>query len=257
MEWFCLTSELSAVVLSRVSQYNNGLVVTASYLDSDWQGLVKVIITNVSGRTVRLRFGHDIARLFLFRSINGSADKSGVREQGSHYGTAWATLLKDEGDPFPIGGQRGVRFREEALRNANQIAKDYVGPALITLLVGAVAAGWKVYSAAERAISTRDRVSAVERALTRAGASAPQSGITTIMVPAGRAVNTATVQLPPSTRVRPAGPFLQVQARSPQGARASGRIAGNGNRAALVLTARLDHKHRKAQHVDVQWLVIP
>ena len=85
----------AALLVSKVT--NEGLRVQTSYVDPGWEGIVLMMISNLSDTPRLLRFGHELARMFFFRTY-----KSGKRKNESiaHREMPWHRILID-GAPFP------------------------------------------------------------------------------------------------------------------------------------------------------------
>lgn len=133
-----------ALIVGRVSNYNNGLVVTTSYLDSGWQGLIKLHVINTSRRSVRLRLGMDIARLFFEQTPGATEDTRAVAEQGSHYGSTWSHIHSEGADPFPHKPEPRVHGVGVTLSKANDFLQRYAGFGLLALLIAIGGAGYSM-----------------------------------------------------------------------------------------------------------------
>lgn len=191
-----LGSSLSAFIVGRVSNYNNGLVVTTSYLDSGWQGLIKLHVINTSRRSVRLRLGMDIARLFFDETPGASANTSAVAEQGSHYGSTWSHILSDGADPFPQRPEPRVRGISTALSTTNDFLQRYAGFGALALLLAVGAAGLSLYSNFQDVVVGAREAEELSSVVSEMSRSATLHGWAEIQVGAGESQASIEVPLP-------------------------------------------------------------
>jgi deoxycytidine triphosphate deaminase len=75
-EWIALPSDNVCFIESRVSNYDKGLIVASTYLDSLWRGIVKLHITNTSGRRQWIRPGDEVARMVIAAAEDVGADNT-------------------------------------------------------------------------------------------------------------------------------------------------------------------------------------
>lgn len=189
-----LGSSVSAFIVGRVSNYNNGLVVTTSYLDSGWQGLIKLHVINTSRRSVRLWLGMDIARLFFDETPGASANTSSVAEQGSHYGSTWSHILSDGADPFPQRPEPRVHGVSAALSTSNDFLQRYAGFGALALLLAVGAAGFSLYSNMQDVVVGARKAEELSSAVSDMTLSATQHGWVEIQVDAGE--SQASIEVP-------------------------------------------------------------
>jgi dUTPase len=257
-EWLQLPDDIVALIISRVSHYNNGLVVSASYLDSTWEGLVKLHITNFSGRTIRIQLGSELARLFLLTASDGSPDDHSVARQGIHYGITWPRILEDGIDPFPVSSFPREPFASARLRNTNELLKNYAGYGLLTLLILGGAAATQLYYRLSTASNVARRTSAIERTLGDLRNRQLVSGTETVTVKPGARTAISDITLPATLRGHLGSAFVLANAQdAAKEARVSASLVQVGNSPALRLDVHVTRSTQAQTTVNVQWLVAP
>lgn len=96
---------LGALILPRLTLATAGLVVTPSYIDPWWDGILVLHLSNQSGRRVDLRFGEAIAACRFYK-VTGQplpeTFKDEFAEKSHHYGLTWKQILSSDRDPFPL-----------------------------------------------------------------------------------------------------------------------------------------------------------
>lgn len=189
-EWIELPPNVEGLIVSRVGDYNSGLIAAGSYVDSTWRGLIKVCLTNQSKRAVQLYTGLEIGRLFIFGTERPTENDHGVTKDSGHYEKTWESILNEKIDPFPQSRQAPSKFNAARIRNLNEVVKNYVAIPLSALLAGICILG---YRAAEDLAST-ERIQQSVAALQQAS---PISGLQSVVVQSGKTVGSARALLPP------------------------------------------------------------
>lgn len=102
-EWIKLDQKNSIQIISKVSNYAKGLSVTASFVDSQWKGLVQLMITNLSSEPHPIKMGDEIASAFFYE-LNGELTALGDdhAKDADHSGRDWFSIIQDCDDPFSI-----------------------------------------------------------------------------------------------------------------------------------------------------------
>lgn len=81
------------LVLSRVSHEENGLMVSSTYVDPNWKGVLQLVITNRSETPQLLQEYCEIANLIIF---NMSAPvEASKEEKNGHFGLTWEGISKN------------------------------------------------------------------------------------------------------------------------------------------------------------------
>ncbi|WP_141578812.1 hypothetical protein [Actinomadura sp. WMMA1423] len=254
-----LPPDVIGLIVGRVSTYNNGLVTATSYLDSGWDGLVKLHLINTSQRPLRLYLGMEIARLFLDRTANASLDTSRVGQQGVHFGLTWTRILDDKIDPFPQASSPRKWRLTTGVSAVNELLQRYAGLGLIALALSGLGAAGKVYidirdtlSQANSLRQTRDAVTEIRRALVVSGAAS-------VKIPRGEQVATSVVTVPNGSLYRGRQSNGLVFLRdAPGGSTASATIEqGDGGRVLLRISVQLKHPAQDLLDIIVNWTYLP
>lgn len=90
------------VIFSRVSLEEMGLVVSPSYIDPNWTGVLQLIVTNNSENTLLLQEHCEIANLVIFKMDIKENDS--INNRNNHYGVTWETI--SENPVFPKWNDR-------------------------------------------------------------------------------------------------------------------------------------------------------
>ena len=254
-----LAPDLAALIVGRVSSYNNGLVTASSFLDSGWEGLIKLHLINTSRKPVRLQLGMEIGRLFLFRTADASSDTSTVSQQGIHYGLTWARVLDDEIDPFPQSpAPPGVRI-QAGLSRANELLQKYAGVGLVALVIALGVGAFRVYGEVSSALEMREDVGAIKESIQLLQTQQPSGGVVTVKVAAGRSTGQARVTLPNGTLYRGASSVAWCSSRDlATGGSPTCTIerAPDGS-LVLVIEATTSSTASRAVGFNVNWLYAP
>lgn len=81
------------LILSRVSLEETGLVVSQSYIDPNWDGVLQLIITNHSESPQILQEHCEIANLVLFKMEHPAHTTS--QKKNEHYGVTWEVIAEN------------------------------------------------------------------------------------------------------------------------------------------------------------------
>jgi deoxycytidine triphosphate deaminase len=255
-EWLRLPGNLVGFIVSRVAHYENGLLVAASHVDSTWEGIVKLHLTNFSGRTVHLRLGAELARLFLFKTEDQSVDDHAVPRHEIHYGLTWPRVLGDEIDPFSHSSSRTVSFRVARLRNTNELLKNYAGYGLLTLLIAGLGAGMNLYTKVSEPLELPPKVAAVASDVNRLKEDAIQSGVESVLIRAGSASAKGEIELPAGFTNSPS--FISAQGRNTtKEVVVTPTLQRRSGKQFLVVSVVLPQAVHADTDIDVQWLVAP
>ena len=85
------------MILSRVSLEERGLVVSQSYVDPNWSGVLQLIVTNNSEKKQLLQEGCEIANLIIIKMSGSTPNPSVPRNE--HYNVSWQTIHADTSFP--------------------------------------------------------------------------------------------------------------------------------------------------------------
>jgi dUTPase len=107
-EQVALGSHTGAITLPRLSHGTAGLVLSASYIDPYWDGILVLQMVNLAARPFELAFGEKFA-VTRFYDIQGPPLPIELRtrfaQKSHHYGLSWERILSSDADPFPLRKQ--------------------------------------------------------------------------------------------------------------------------------------------------------
>ena len=83
-------AEYFGVILSRVSLEETGIVVSQSYIDPNWDGVLQLIVTNNSESPKLLQEHCEIANLVIFK-MDQPAKRTSLNKN-DHYAVTWETI---------------------------------------------------------------------------------------------------------------------------------------------------------------------
>lgn len=81
------------LALSRVSHEETGLIVSSTYVDPNWMGVLQLVITNRSETPQLLQEYCEIANLIIFKMSAPAAIPKG--DKNGHYGLKWEIISKN------------------------------------------------------------------------------------------------------------------------------------------------------------------
>jgi hypothetical protein len=124
IESVSLDGSLGAITLPRLSHATAGLVLSPSYIDPCWRGVLVLNLINQTRKPIEIRFGERIAQT-LFYEVDGEPLPDGFRNEfarkSHHYGLDWERV-EGGGDPFPLRkGPVPSRFQSELERVARVV----------------------------------------------------------------------------------------------------------------------------------------
>ena len=258
-EYVELSSDLVGFVVSRVSNFNSGLVVTATYLDSCWHGLIKLHLVNLGGRAVRVRMGDEVARLFFSATPDASDDDYSVPKQGIHFGLTWQKILADRFDPFPKSGGEGPAFRTAKLHNTNELLKNYLGYGAVAVLVAGVGLGGRLYLEARDSLHLSDQVTGLVDRTDDLESARTVSGSETIDIARGHRSGTVEVALDTNTVTRGDQSFVlaRVDDIAAPDASVTGELRRGSEGGVLVLSAQLPAPAPRDLTIVTEWMIVP
>jgi deoxycytidine triphosphate deaminase len=252
-----LGSEYVALILGRVSSYSSGLITTASYVDSTWDGLVELHLMNTSKRPVRLHLGTEIGRLFLFQSLEGSLDGASVSRQGLHYGFTWARILAGELDPFLQGPVGRARSLTPPVHVLNDLVQRYAGLGLLALLVLAVGTGARLYTKVSDALDIKPTVKAHDTSIAVLRQHAPMTGTESVAVGANQQMAQVEVKLG-TVAYNGAASYAATSLRENSAqANAYPTVVSRNGGVFLIVTVKPDAATNAPRMFDVNWIYVP
>ena len=91
----------AAFIFSRVSHFSRGLSIHPTYIQSSWEGILKIQATNISKNPITIELGQPIGGAFFFNCSSNSSNENA--NEAHHHGLGWNRLLSVGGihtDPF-------------------------------------------------------------------------------------------------------------------------------------------------------------
>lgn len=86
-------SDYFGLILSRVSLEETGLLISYSYIDPNWDGVLQLVVTNTSEAPKLMQEHCEIANLILFK-MDRSAARVAQNHNG-HYGVSWDLICNN------------------------------------------------------------------------------------------------------------------------------------------------------------------
>lgn len=148
-EWIRLDTKTYLNVFSKVSNYSKGLSITATFLDSQWQGLIQMLVTNNSDKHHSIKVGDEIASAFFIKLEGAETEKGDEHaSDASHYKNDWQTIMQEKRDPFsPEKKEKAVPSVKNNIINFLKKYKSYIiGFFTSGAALSIFAIGFKFYS---------------------------------------------------------------------------------------------------------------
>lgn len=260
-----LGSDVCALVVPRLALATAGLVVTTSYVDAYWDGLLVLNVVNTGGRPVELRFGEAFAQAFFFK-LQGPHLSHEVQARfvakSHHYGMTWTSILGSDRDPIPLrkhpqyGLFRRYDWTMAALWKRAVSALAFVGIPVMVLVTALIMLG-RLQDRLDQLSSVQQSQSAIASDIAELRTEArndPVSGRSTAIIKAGETTAQTTSDLPPMTdsdRVA-----LATLVPSDPQVSADARIVGTRGASSLLITIRTADATRNDRSFDVVWAVL-
>jgi dUTPase len=200
-EKVALGSHTGAITLPRLSHATAGLVLSPSYIDPYWNGILVLQMVNLSSRPFELTFGEKFA-ITRFYDLQGNPLPAHFRtrfaEKSHHYGLSWERVLTSDADPFPLRKQPVPSLLNRSDWTARELASRY-GKALsvagvsVAVLVTALLSIGRLQDRLDMLADLRQRQEAQTEQLQKATSELrelsqrqPRVGVATVMFPAGK-----------------------------------------------------------------------
>lgn len=104
-----LGADYFGLLLSRVSLEETGLIVSQSYIDPNWEGVLQLVVTNNSETPKLLQEHCEIANLVLFKMDQPVKERS--QKRNDHYAVTWKTICDNPMYPKWQDRKRSLFFR--------------------------------------------------------------------------------------------------------------------------------------------------
>lgn len=147
IEYIALGKKLGAITLPRLTHATAGIVLSASYVDPYWNGIMVFHMVNLSGEPFRLTIGEKIGACHFYEVDQTDLnDEFRVRfsQKSHHYGQRWREILAGDSDPFPMRKRPAPtesRFASAfgwARTNVKRIVLAFGGATAVTAIVGGI-----------------------------------------------------------------------------------------------------------------------
>lgn len=96
-EAIALGSDYFGLLLSRVSFEETGLIISQSYIDPNWEGVLQLVVTNNSETPQILQEHCEIANLVLLKMEQRAEETT--QKRNDHYGITWETICNNPNYP--------------------------------------------------------------------------------------------------------------------------------------------------------------
>lgn len=164
-----LDGSVGAITLPRLTHATAGLVLSPSYIDPFWHGVLVLNLVNQNRKSIEIRFGERIAQTFFFELDGPPLPDSFARDfesKSHHYGMSWARI-EDGGDPFPLRkGPVPSRRRAQAEQIGRLVFNRLTAAGLGVVVIAGVLIGFgQLSEKVSRIDDLEQRVTVVERKL--------------------------------------------------------------------------------------------
>lgn len=266
-----LTSDVAATILPRLSLANSGIMVSPTYIDPCWDGILQLHIQNQSPHSYELSVGEKVA-ICRFYPLEGRAtptDCETFPRKSHHYGLGWETILGSDRDPFPFRKQRasdsGVLARVSnagtwLLRNWQKMLTG----AFLAGLIGSVVWLYAVIEDLSELQAQASKVTELERQLAeqdsrlgRLEEIRPLSGSTSVIVPSGQRSGSILLELPVGNANSSALAFAQTAPIGSVKVEAQLTQASSVSNWQLRITVTQLEGSNSSQEYEVTYVVIP
>ncbi|MDM8540784.1 hypothetical protein QUF90_06820 [Desulfococcaceae bacterium HSG9] len=265
-EWIKIDRRITGIILSRVTNYSKGLHVEPSYIDSLWEGVLKLHIINFSDRAIKIRLGEEIARLFFFQIDPDSSDANTIIDTCHHYGNNWFKILTDEIDPFGSSRASQSWFQELLAKFRTKwklLLLIFSLPGILGLLWGSLQFYVELNKQTSNlAIITQkikkneDAAKTISQNIASMRGKVTDSGLTHVTIDTNQ--STAIKEIVLNKHVVLNVGYVLVQADGNiQGVKVKGAIAKGTKGNLLTITVELDKPSSQKQSIPVKWAVIP
>lgn len=195
-EQIALGGNVAAIVTPRVTNSDAGLVTTTAYIDPYYNGIMRVVVHNVTPKRQTLRVLEPVAQCFFFDLSSDAADefKQQFPQKTRYFGHTWGQLLTSDREPFPRQ-KRAAPDRSWMDSVKRNIVPYLTFDRLVRIVAlfgggGAILASvmfvvMNVQAAVAGNIGLRTDIASLKNRVTALDASVPRSGSNEIVIRAG------------------------------------------------------------------------
>ncbi|WP_164518033.1 dCTP deaminase domain-containing protein [Mycobacterium sp. P7213] len=144
LEYLTLGRDLGALTLPRLSHATVGVVLSTSYVDPYWSGIMVFHIANTSPNPFTLRVGEKIGACHFYRVADTDLTtdfRDVFSAKSHHYGQSWRKILAEDADPFPQRKQADISNSRRQLAIAGEWLQRRWKSAFAIAGIGAIAGG--------------------------------------------------------------------------------------------------------------------
>lgn len=184
-----------AITLPRLTHATVGVVLSASYIDPLWDGVLVFHIVNHGKLPIELQIGEKIGACHFYQvasTDSSNSDASLFASKSHHFGQSWKKIIDGDADPFPQKKKPSSSVSNSPYLAVRQFLKDswaklLGGIGIISLLgallwVGAAVQDFRDLPADVEKLQ-HNAISAVERTVTVPIAAGANSSTQTISAP--------------------------------------------------------------------------
>ncbi|WP_082383533.1 hypothetical protein [Frigoribacterium sp. RIT-PI-h] len=195
---------IGGLTFPRLTHATAGLVLSASYIDPLWSGLLVLELANLSDSPIELRIGEKIGALHFYRVDNTSLsqnDKDVFQSKSHHFGLTWQGILRDGREPFPFKKRPSPANTLRQVRTwaTAHLPTIITGGFVLALFTGTFWLGQTSQDVAE-ALRASETVPSLEARVEKVEKSQPLAGTITVVIPAGQTTATANQELETGNR---------------------------------------------------------
>lgn len=203
IEHLTLGPDLGALTLPRLSHATVGVVLSTSYVDPYWSGIMVFHITNTSPSPFILKFGEKIGACHFYKVTDTdltSDFRNKFSAKSHHYGQSWRKIINDDADPFPQKKRAALSDRKRLVSAVGEWTQKHWKSALATVGISAVAGGLIVVGSYLKEIegiralpssvaSQTSQISSQSSIINSVLNNAPKTGELLITLPAGQSIS--------------------------------------------------------------------
>ena len=256
-EWIKLDKNHSAVIVSGVGNYKRGLVIASTLVDSQWQGILKMLVTNLSDQPQRISIGDDIGRMFFFECGKESREDNILADTASHYRYSWQKIFTHEIDPFGyhVSFSDKINIRQK-LREFNELSGKWIGISSILILIYVLGFIFNFYTRYQEVVSLSGSVKKHERNVNILLESIAYSGLHSITFKRGESAVEVEIPLRKVSKLNP-GFLLFEKDEADKAIIINGEIVKKTDGYFIHFIAQKDSPAEQIESIKVRWAIIP
>lgn len=139
-----LGAKWGAITLPRLTHATVGVVLSASYIDPLWDGVLVFHIVNHGRLPIELKLGEKIGACHFYEVASTALDASGTRSfanKSHHYAQNWEKIIVHDADPFPQKKKSHFPARDQKIVVVKQFVKTWAPKAVAAIGVVSILGG--------------------------------------------------------------------------------------------------------------------